>query len=167
MQLFLVSRGYNIGPVDGFLIEQQNSSMKAFQEFLKDHGEDPGPIDGIFDVQTICAWQRFLKYKAKNPVKKKIYMQHLSPLTHPKADTYFNVTADGINGKKTALATQKFLAAQQIEVGPLDGSWGDATSKGVQKYLVSKGYNIGPIDGNFHEGHHSTIAFQKWLRDVG
>ena len=55
--------GYNIGPIDGQLMKGE-ASTRALQQFLKDQGIDPGPIDGNFGLLTICAWQRYLKFKA-------------------------------------------------------------------------------------------------------
>ena len=76
---------------------------------------------------------------------------------------------DGVVGKMTATAAQKFLAAEGFNPGPHDGVFGNMTAAAFQRYLIAQGYSCGETgaDGRLRDGPISTKAFQRWLQKQG
>jgi peptidoglycan hydrolase-like protein with peptidoglycan-binding domain len=182
-QRWLHCNGQNPGPIDGFFGNQTSKALENFlhnqgpkyepcchvnnkpftqcrqsvfalQQWLKDNGQNPGPIDGRWGRQSARALQKYLD--SGGSISPRKISSHHCPM-------------NGRFGRTLSRACQVWLIDNGENPGPVDGLFGDQTSCAFQSFLLKQGprYDPGPVDGIFIGGSRSTIAFKLWLKDKG
>jgi len=119
------------------------SIVTGLQNYLFSLKYNPGPIDGIWGIETIAAFQRLIR-----------------------------AIPDGDFGPQTIRAAQQFLVSKNFPpVGGVDGIWGPASIYALTQFLQSEAVSIVPEnekDDNYNQwGISTTMAFQRYLRNEG
>lgn len=148
------------------------------QTFLRDHGCDPGPIDGAFGPQTeagVRCWQTFLNNTIGaglavdgdwGPLTTNATAAWLAGQAPPPAPAPAPTPAPapaGVPNGGDVGAVQAWCRDHGCDPGPVDGVNGPQTRAGVscwQQKLAAAGFDPGPIDGDW--GPLTTNATAAW-----
>ena len=124
--------------------------------------QDGIAVDGAGGTQTVSAWQRAMGTTVDGVISDQYEADH----RYRKNVWSVDYTEDpDSKGSSLVSAVQKFLISRGYSCGDagVDGLWGRCTSEAIQKFLKDGGYYDGEIDCDF--GPNSVRALQKSLND--
>jgi len=132
--------------------------VRGLQNYLIQNLTDPGPVDGVFGVQTTGALQKLLKLRVDGdfgPQTNSALFRYLTLKGFPPT------TKDGILNPTIIYSLSHYLRSKSVSIVSQGGNWDSGSVYASQIFLLNEGYNPGPIDGDW--GVESVFAMQRYL----
>lgn len=151
-QVFLASRGFDVGAADGIAGPKYRAAVKAYQTYLAGRGWYKGAIDGDWGPSTQAAHAIFY-----------------AEVTAPAPTTAYPVVSIGILGRIGDVRGLQKLARIGGYKGAIDNQWGPGSQAGFTAWLIrnQNGYVTGWLRsrwgyvGDDHMGPQMTAALQR------